>query len=88
MRDKLGVLLVESEDGGVSVQLFEDPEKARGSFAELKGRPGDTRTRATFLDLRRGEGGLEVAAESRDLPAPQEDTPDGHVVGEGTGRAV
>ena len=87
MRDKLGVLLVEAEDGGVSVQLFEDPDRAAGSFEQLKGKPEDKPSRATFLDLRYGPGGVSVGRAARtDLPLPAAEPPDGWVVGEGPRR--
>jgi hypothetical protein len=83
MRDKLAVLLVADEGGGVAVQLFEDPAAASASFGELKGRAGDPRRRATLVVLGWSEGGVEAEARSRDLPAPPAEAPDGWVLGEG-----
>ena len=48
MRNELGVLLVESEAGEVSVQLFTDPGKAREIFQQLN---HTTRLRATFITV-------------------------------------
>ena len=48
MRNELGVLLVESETGEVSVQLFSDPGKAREIFQQLN---NSTRLRATFITV-------------------------------------
>jgi predicted flavoprotein YhiN len=48
MREKLGVLLVEDDQGQVSVQLFADPEKAKEIFEQLR---SEIRQRATFLTL-------------------------------------
>jgi hypothetical protein len=48
MRNELGVLLVESEVGEVSVQLFADPVKAREIFQQLN---NSQKLRATFITV-------------------------------------
>jgi len=90
MRDKLGVLLMESQDGEVAVQLFADPEVAGKSFAELKGHAGEKPKRATFLDIRYAQDGQfrTCAAMSRNLPVPPEEPSDGWVLGEGPRKDV
>lgn len=90
MRDKLGVLLMETEDGEVAVQLFADPDAAGQSFAELKGHAGESKRRATFLRLAWNSDGVVVVegSESRDLPVPPEEPPEGWVIGEGPRKDV
>lgn len=88
MRDKLGVMLVESLDGDVAVQLFADPDKAAESFEELKGRVGEPRKRVTFLNCsyKETDAGLVLTIadfRAKDLPVPPEEPPDGYVIGEG-----
>ena len=82
MRERLGMLLVEGEDGDISVQLFKDFVKAREVFRELKGRPGDASSRATFLTLNWPD---ECKMESRELPVLTDKSkePDGWRVGVG-----
>ena len=84
MRDRLGVLVMEDEENGVSVQLFEDTEKARTSFRNLKGRPGDPPTRATLITV--DHTGQTVKGDSVMLPVlpdTSEDAPDAWVLGVG-----
>jgi len=84
MRKKLGILLMEQEDGEVGVQLFEDPDKLAESFAQLKGRQTDPHQRATMIRLDYATG--EVEAHARELPVPEtsvEERPDGWRLGEG-----
>lgn len=84
MRDKLGILVVEDESGSVGVQLFENPDAAASSVAELKGRPGDSSRRATFLSLAYTDGQVRVEKLwSRDLPFLEPHPPTRFVVGEG-----
>jgi hypothetical protein len=83
MREQLGVLVVEEADGKVAVQLFERPDKAKESFDQLKGKPGDSPSRATFISL--DFEGRKADVESRDLPVEEdrENAPDGYKLGEG-----
>ena len=82
MRDKLGVLLVEDEAGGISVQLFADPKAAGESFKELRGRTGDKPSRATFVGIA-WSSTCASHVESKMLPEPVLEASDGWVVGEG-----
>ena len=84
MREKLGILLMEDENGEVAVQLFAEPDSLAKSFAQLKGKPSDPPRRATFIRLEYNGGRVEVHA--RELPVPEpskEDAPDGYRLGEG-----
>jgi hypothetical protein len=83
MMSKLGVLLVEQEDGQTSVQLFAEPDGAREAFRQLKCLPKQLPFRATFIDL--DWQGKVVTAESRNLPEIEdaESRPDGWKLGEG-----
>ena len=86
MRDEMGVLLMEDEDGSVAVQLFAKPESVLKAFEELKGNPGDKPQRATLLNLRwSADGVVVVDRQSRMLPVIEltENRPDGFVLGEG-----
>lgn len=84
MRKKIGVLLMEAEDGAVSVQLYQSPEKLREAFDQLAGKPGDRPTRATMLGLHYDSDVVEAV--TKDLPKPPtnpDDLPDMHVLGKG-----
>ena len=83
MREKLGVLLMEDSKGDISVQLYSEPEKVAEAFKELKGKPHDKPSRATYLQLWYEEDGVRVKSEARDLPVPIEESPDGFRIGEG-----
>lgn len=86
MRSKMGMLVMEDASGEIAVQVFEDPDSAARSFAELKGRPGEPPRRATWVVFQYGAGGVKVDATARDLPVPPTEAEDGHVVGEGPRR--
>jgi hypothetical protein len=62
-RERLGVLLIEMCDGQVSVQLFENHDKAMEIFRQLS---GHDKLRATFISLNWGSG--VVFAETKTLP--------------------
>jgi hypothetical protein len=83
VRPKLGVLLMEDENGAVSVQLFQDTKLAKESFDNLTGRAGDPPSRATMLSL--DYEGSEVDATTKNLPLLKDrsDEPDMHVLGTG-----
>ena len=83
MRGKLGVLLVEDCKGEISVQLYSEPEKVEAAFVELKGKPHDKPSRATYLQLWYENGKVATKAEFRDLPVPIPESPDGFRIGEG-----
>ena len=51
MKEKLGILLMEEEDGNINVQLFESPENARGVLDNLLGHPKDPPRRATLFSV-------------------------------------
>lgn len=82
MREKLGVVLMEDDDGKVSVQLFENPAAAREGVEQLNGKPGEPKRRATFVGLSFGES-VSVEVLSKEIPTDRSETPDYHVVGEG-----
>ena len=63
MVDRMGVLLVEQEDGQVSVQLFLDPAKAKEIFQQLDSKE---KIRATFLTADWME--KKVEGEVKELP--------------------
>lgn len=69
MREILGVLLMEEEDGSVAVQLFASPDKATESFNNLAGRKGQKPQRATFLKIGFVEKKVEMLV--KDLPIPE-----------------
>jgi hypothetical protein len=84
MREKLGILLMEKEDGDVSVQLFADPDKVVESVRQLSGKPADDPSRATLISIDYLSG--KVSTRVKDLPVEQpdkEEEPDGRVLGEG-----
>jgi hypothetical protein len=84
VRDKLGLLLVEDEKGGIAVQLFERPEPLAESFEQFKGRIGDKPSRATMLVLD-WPAPSKVAVgclQAKDLPE-KVDTPWGWRIGQG-----
>lgn len=83
MRDKLGVLLVEEEDGSIAVQLFSDPDNAKGSFDNLNGKEGQAPQRATFLNLYyKGDGVVMKDFVAKNLPVVVEKE-DAWRIGEG-----
>jgi len=67
VRKRLGVILVEDENGGIGVQLFENPDTLAESFKCLN---GEKRQRATMIRLEYGEK-LEVSGETKELPVPE-----------------
>jgi hypothetical protein len=84
VRKKLGVLLMEAEDGSVSVQLYEDPQKLKDSFEQLAGKPGDKPSRATMLGLNYTGDVVEAATKTLPKPStPPDARPDMHVLGKG-----
>lgn len=83
MRSKLGVLLMEDSKGEISVQLYSEPEKVEEAFKELRGKPHDKPSRATYLQLWYENGSVRVKSEARDLPMPMVEGPDGYRLGEG-----
>lgn len=84
MRERLGVLLVEEENGEIAVQLHSDPDRLAESFANLRGVALDPPRRATAIRLEYMDGKTEVRV--KDLPLPEEsreNAPDGYRLGEG-----
>ena len=85
MRDKLGVLLMEEEDGSVSVQLYSDPDKFVDSFNNMMGKIGQKPQRATLVKLY-FEPTVTMQILSKMLPVQQpskDQLPDGWKLGEG-----
>ena len=70
MRDKLGVLIVEEEDGSVGVQLFTDPVKGKESFDNWVGKAGQKPQRARYISLTDKSGQADVVV--KDLPVEVE----------------
>ena len=90
MRDKLGVILMEEADGQIAVQLFADPDKARESYNNLKGKLGQTPQRVTYLKIayEGSPDGLRTILDftAKDLPVPEvpvSERPDAWRLGEG-----
>ena len=84
--DKIGILLMEEPDGNMAVELYSDPDDLAGRFDNLKGRPADEPSRATFIKLSWEGGQANIEAISKDLPVPAipaEDRPDAWRLGEG-----
>jgi len=84
MRDKIGLFVLEAEDGEVSVQLFGDIDNLKTIFPNLVKTHGDKGARATMLCLEFGEGQPVVVVDSKMLPVepiPVDERPDGKVVG-------
>jgi len=86
MRDRLGVLLMEEENGEVAIQLFSDPDGAKDSFDNLLGTLGQKPQRATFLKLEYMKESRMVSAWCKDLPVPEKpksEAPDAWILGKG-----
>lgn len=84
MKSKLGILLMEEENGQIAIQLFADPDKAGESFDNLKGKINQKPQRATYIKLDYEKA--TVVSVSKDLPVPEipvEDRPDAWRLGEG-----
>lgn len=85
MRDKLGILLMEEEDGTVAVQLYSDPDKFVDSFNNMVGKIGQKPQRATLVKLY-FEPTVIIQVLSKTLPVQQlskDQLPDGLKLGEG-----
>ena len=84
MREKLGVLLMEDQNGEVAVQLFADADLAKAAYENLSGSPADPIRRATFISLKYGESS-ESGVHSKMLPVilDPDKQPDGYVLGQG-----
>lgn len=84
MRERLGILLMEEENGEIAVQLFADPDKLAESFKQMKGNHTDPNRRATFIRLE--YGAVTIEAHAKELPVNEgskENAPDGYRLGEG-----
>jgi hypothetical protein len=83
VRKKLGVMLMEEEDGSVSVQLYNDPNDLKESFNSLTGKPGDKPQRATMLSLDYSGDVVEAAEKNLPVIPDKSNVPDMHVLGKG-----
>ena len=87
MRKELGLLVVESSDGDVRIQMSENVERFREMFDNLRGKPSEKPYRATFVGLDFAREGSESVAGIRTVMLPviesADEGPDGFVIGEG-----
>ena len=86
MRDRIGILLMEEENGEIAVQLFSDPDRAKESFDNLMGTVGQKPQRATFIQVQYVDGKREISAWAKNLPVedvPASERPDAWIVGKG-----
>jgi hypothetical protein len=86
MRTELSVLLMEDENGGVSVQLFSSDAFLKPAFDNLKGKLSDKPSRATRLDLKYNNEQVKIVGfECKVLPVIEDldKMPDGVILGEG-----
>jgi hypothetical protein len=86
MRDKIGLFMLEDEDGEVSIQLYADTKQLKSTFANLVRLESNKSARATMVCLDFGDGQPKVDAVSKDLPVesvPADERPDGIVLGKG-----
>ena len=84
MREKLSLMIMEGPDDKIGMELYRDGPKALEAFNNLKGKPGDSPQRATFVLIDFDKGGV-VHFDSKELPIiddPQKQ-PWGHRLGEG-----
>ena len=83
MRPKVGVILMEEQDGSIEVQLFSAPEQALDSFKQIHGNPADEPSRATFVSLNYEAG--KAGVWTKDLPVTEdrENALDGVRLGDG-----
>lgn len=86
MRKEIGVMLVETNDGQVGVQLFADKVGVDAAFENLKGKIGDPQSRATLLWVKYNEGDSPlIVSTSKMLPVVEsiDSIPDGFALGKG-----
>jgi hypothetical protein len=97
MREVLGVLLMEEENGSIAVQLFAEPDRAMDSFKNLTGRIGQKPQRATFLKITYDTDTMEISLPHgtltqgkkpvemlvKDLPVPEPEKVEAYRLGEG-----
>ena len=82
MRDVLGIMLMEEENGMITCQYYASPDKAKESFKNLAGVVGQKPQRATFLKIEYGSKIVEMLV--KDLPTPElTEKLDGYRLGEG-----
>ena len=86
MRDKIGLFMLEDEEGKVSIQLYADIERLKEAFSNLVRLESNQSARATIVCLEFRDGVTVETAESKNLPVeqvPANERPDGIVLGEG-----
>jgi hypothetical protein len=81
VKKQMGLILMENEDGNVSVHVYAESGRAGDAFKEMVGKPGDPKIRATLVSLDY-EGG-EATVEAKDLPNPKMDDSDAWLLGTG-----
>lgn len=84
MRKTLSLMIMEGPDERIAVEIFKDGPKALEAFTNLKGKPGDPPSRATFLHLDQENNSI-IHYESKELPIIKDpnDEPWGHRLGVG-----
>lgn len=81
VRNEIGLILMENEEGNVSVHLYDKKGRAEAAFGEMAGSPGDPKIRATLVSV--DYDGSAATISSKDLPNPQIDGHDAWVLGKG-----
>ena len=82
MKNMLGILLMEEENGTITVQYYTSPDKALASFSNLAGQLGQKSQRATFLKIDYEKDVVEMFVKK--LPSPElMEKLDGYRLGEG-----
>lgn len=87
MRQELGVLLMENQEGEVAVQLFAEVKSVEKTFDDLKGSPADKPSRATFISLEYDKDGTfrasKILAKTLPIVESVENRPSGFILGQG-----
>ena len=83
MREELGVLLMEQENGEIAVQLFSDLKGFKSEFANLQGSPAEKPSRATGIFIEYGKEGTQHKMKVKNLPIIKSKTMTGYKLGVG-----